>query len=308
MPALANAYEQLRDVLRCPMCGGRLSAAAGTLSCTPCGQAWERPATGHLDLLPAGWASKPSPWARRQDETCRYYSDLVSRPADAVEAFRGDLAPFSEILSHCTGTVLDVGGGNGMVRAYLAGGTTYVSVDPSVEWLHRAWDQLGVDFPCLAAPLTFVHGVGEHLPFADAVFDCVLCLWALNHSADPERAVREMSRVLKPAGTLLLVLEDGEPTWRELYSGRGAHYLRQTPARLLLAKALAPLCGWPIQSDHLPIRHRALTRWTLPDLELHHRSWVGWYLALEYQRLPSPVARMHDRADTSFDSAMTGHA
>ena len=308
MPALSNAYERLRDVLRCPTCAGNVSATPATLSCMSCGEVWNRPPDGHLDLLPRGWTAIASPWARRQDETCRYYSDLATRPAEAVEAFRSDLIPFSEILARYTGTVLDLGGGHGMVREYLPPHTTYVSVDPSTAWLDRRWDGLEADFPCLAVPLTFIRGIGEHLPFADAVFDRVLCLWALNHCADPQRALREMCRVLKPSGTLFLVLEDGEPTWRELLSGQGAHYLRPTPAQLLLAKTLAPFRGWPIQSDHLAIRHRALTRWTRPALHLHRRSWVGCYLAVEYERLPSPLTRTAGGADKLLDSGMAGRA
>jgi ubiquinone/menaquinone biosynthesis C-methylase UbiE len=212
------------------------------------------------------------------------------------------------VLARYTGTVLDLGGGNGLVRAYLPPHATYVSVDPSAEWLDAGWDRLGADFQCLANPLTFVRGIGEHLPFAAAVFDRVLCLWSLNHSADPHRALREMCRVLKPSGSLFLVLEDGEPTWRELLAGQGAHYLRPKPNQLLLAKTLAPFRGWPIQSDHLAIRHRALTRWTQQELRLNRRSWVGCYLALEYERLPSPLTRTAGRADKLLDSRMAGRA
>jgi len=308
MPALSNAYERLRDVLRCPTCAADLTGTPETLACVSCGEVWSRPPDGHLELMPADWNANRSTWAQRQDETCRYYSDLSTRPAAAVEAFRSDLIPFSETLARYTGAVLDLGGGNGLVRAYLPPHATYVSVDPSAEWLDRHWDQLETDFPCLAVPLTFVRGIAEHLPFADAVFDRVLCLWALNHSADPQRALREMCRVLKPSGTLFLVLEDGEPTWRELLSGQGAHYLRPKPAQLLLAKTLAPLRGWPIQSDHLAIRHRSLTRWTRPGLRLHRRSWVGCYLALEYERQSSTLTRSAGRADKLWDSGMAGRA
>ena len=76
----------------------------------------------------------------------------------------------------------------------------------------------------------------------------------------------------------------------------------------LLAKTLAPFRGWPIQSDHLAIRHRALVRWTQPELRLNRRSWVGWYLALEYERLPSPLTGTAGRADKLLDSRMAGRA
>jgi SAM-dependent methyltransferase len=47
---------------------------------------------------------------------------------------------------------------------------------------------------------------GESLPFADASFDCVTCIEVLEHLPEDKRvaAVREMRRVLRPGGLLLL--------------------------------------------------------------------------------------------------------
>lgn len=42
------------------------------------------------------------------------------------------------------------------------------------------------------------------LPFADAEFDTVLCTEVLEHLKDPQLAAKEMRRVLKPGGKLLL--------------------------------------------------------------------------------------------------------
>lgn len=42
------------------------------------------------------------------------------------------------------------------------------------------------------------------LPCADGEFDIVICTWALETTEDPERAVRELHRVLAPGGLLCL--------------------------------------------------------------------------------------------------------
>ena len=42
------------------------------------------------------------------------------------------------------------------------------------------------------------------LPFSDGEFDAVLCTEVLEHTLDPVQAIREMMRVLKPGGTLIL--------------------------------------------------------------------------------------------------------
>lgn len=49
-----------------------------------------------------------------------------------------------------------------------------------------------------------VLGNAEHLPFADASFDVVTCSETLEQVRNPGRAIREMARVLKPGGQLLL--------------------------------------------------------------------------------------------------------
>lgn len=45
----------------------------------------------------------------------------------------------------------------------------------------------------------------ENLPFADAEFDTVFAVEALEHSPNARAAVAEMARVLKPGGTLLII-------------------------------------------------------------------------------------------------------
>jgi ubiquinone/menaquinone biosynthesis C-methylase UbiE len=49
------------------------------------------------------------------------------------------------------------------------------------------------------------EGDAEHLAFADASFDTVVCAFSLCTIPDPAAAIAEMKRVLVPGGTLLLV-------------------------------------------------------------------------------------------------------
>ncbi|WP_054949493.1 class I SAM-dependent methyltransferase [Numidum massiliense] len=55
------------------------------------------------------------------------------------------------------------------------------------------------------ANVTFRQGDAEQLPFPDATFDIVTCRMAAHHFPQVEKAVREISRVLKPGGHFLLV-------------------------------------------------------------------------------------------------------
>jgi SAM-dependent methyltransferase len=49
-----------------------------------------------------------------------------------------------------------------------------------------------------------VRGDAHALPFLDAAFDLVLCTEVLEHLPEPQRAIDEIFRVLRPGGELLL--------------------------------------------------------------------------------------------------------
>jgi SAM-dependent methyltransferase len=63
-----------------------------------------------------------------------------------------------------------------------------------------AAEYVGVD---LDPALADVVGGVEALPVADGAFDLVLCTQVLEHTADPARAVSELSRVVAPGGRVL---------------------------------------------------------------------------------------------------------
>jgi len=51
-----------------------------------------------------------------------------------------------------------------------------------------------------------VRGTATDIPFKDGSFELVVCLRTLQHVHDDERAVREIRRVLRPGGRLVLVV------------------------------------------------------------------------------------------------------
>ena len=72
-----------------------------------------------------------------------------------------------------------------------------------------------------------VFGDGKHLPFRDASVDTVLSTEVLEHVPRPELLVREMARVVKPGGKLLITVPFIQPL-HELPSD----YFRFTPSSL----------------------------------------------------------------------------
>ena len=88
------------------------------------------------------------------------------------------------IASHATdGLTLDLG----------AQGGPYASLFPR---------RIGLDLQ--HARGVGIVGDGQRLPVRSEVFDLVLCTEMLEHVVEPQRAIDEMYRVLKPGGVLLL--------------------------------------------------------------------------------------------------------
>jgi ubiquinone/menaquinone biosynthesis C-methylase UbiE len=152
------------------------------------------------------------------------------------------------LLSHARGLVLEVAVGTGRSLPFYPRECRVTAVDLSPGMLDRARikaAKLGVeaDFRVMDA---------SRLEFPDSSFDTVVSMLAMCTVADPVGALKEMSRILKPRG-LVLMLEHGRSgvpwiarlqdrigsSWS---SGLGCH-LDRDPA------ALAQLAG--LQIMHL---------------------------------------------------------
>ena len=91
--------------------------------------------------------------------------------------------------------LLDVGCGDGGVARLLRQRVAeVVAVDAE---RHPVW----VDEP----GLSFAVADGEELPYGDESFDLVHSKDSLHHMQQPDRAIREYRRVLRPGGTLLVI-------------------------------------------------------------------------------------------------------
>jgi ubiquinone/menaquinone biosynthesis C-methylase UbiE len=105
------------------------------------------------------------------------------------------------LLAHARGRVLEIGAGTGLSFPHYTGVEELVAVEPSEPMLHRARRrarELGRD-------VTFVTAPAEQLPFEDDSFDTVVVMAVLCTVDEPERAVEEIHRVLRPAGCFLFL-------------------------------------------------------------------------------------------------------
>ena len=108
-----------------------------------------------------------------------------------------------ELVEQAHGLVLEIGAGNGLnFPLYLPEKVERVeAIEPDTTMSKFARNRL----PLARVPLTLTSATAEKLPFANHVFDCVVATLVFCSVSDPIRSLQEISRVLKPGGTLLLL-------------------------------------------------------------------------------------------------------
>ena len=104
------------------------------------------------------------------------------------------LALLRPLLGDDPGEVLDLACGTANLRPMVG---SYVGVDASTEMLLAARRKF--------ATVALAAAQAGALPFADARFDTVCCASAFHIFPDPVGALREVRRVLRPGGRLLLL-------------------------------------------------------------------------------------------------------
>lgn len=127
--------------------------------------------------------------------------------------------------------VLDLAGGTGDLAALFAdavgdsGSVVLADINPAMMRVGR--DRL---LDQGLAQVEFCQTSAEALAFADAGFDCVVIGFGLRNFTDKEAALREIARVLKPGGVLLILefskpenglLESAYSVFQSLWPGMG---------------------------------------------------------------------------------------
>src|SRR5581483_2202158 len=157
--------------------------------------------------------------AERRTKSQEFFSSSAGQWDRVREELFGDrfhLAALGGFLDPAW-TVGDLGCGTGQVSAALAPFVAHVvAVDGSAAMLRAAKERLhefdNVDLR---------RGELEALPIDDGRLDAATVMLVLHHVAEPERALAEVARVLKPGGRVVVV--DMLPHDREHYRQQMGH-------------------------------------------------------------------------------------
>lgn len=116
-----------------------------------------------------------------------------------------------------SGEVLEVGIGSGLNLPFYSGQVQRIyGVDPSLELQRmarkRAPGHLDVEF--------LPQSAEEPLPLPDASIDTAVMTWTLCSIQDPEKALQQIKRVIKPGGQLLFLehgrsVDPGVSEWQD---------------------------------------------------------------------------------------------
>jgi len=157
------------------------------------------------------------------------FQQMLVLTLDEVAPSRGEL-------------VLDVGCGRAIDGARLSEkGAQVVGLEPSRVMIARAKEHLGRN----NARVALAQGIGENLPLKTHSFDKVMCKGALDHFFSPSQTMKEIARVLKPDGEMIISIANfnslGFRLGKRLYP---------------LTKFLAPSLAKERQPWELPRNHK----------------------------------------------------
>lgn len=205
----------LQEVLSCPNCQGVVHLEKSEIACLRCRRTY--PFYKDIIDLRTGITKKgnwdltvfESDYRKKAFYKDVYeYAELEKMPR-VGEAFRysrvkGRVVKLLKPLANSL--ILDLGSGNGyfifdVLKHYPKQDITFIGLDiaePNIERLNYWAKEEHLD------NIIGLLGEAENLPFADGIFDFVICSEVIEHLFNPEQAIKHMYRSLKKGGRLFI--------------------------------------------------------------------------------------------------------
>ncbi|MEM1043420.1 MAG: class I SAM-dependent methyltransferase [Bacteroidota bacterium] len=170
-----------------------------------------------------------------------------------------------DLLGPLAGTVVEIGPGGGVNLPYYGAGVRWIGIEPNVHFhagLRKKAASLGLDADVRS-------GLAEQTGLPDGSADAVVSTLVLCSVDDPEAALAEVRRVLKPGGTFVFIEHIAAPE---------ASGLRR------VQRVIKPL--WGVIADGC-----------CPDRETGRRIEEAGFAEVQFERfeaeMPLPVVRPH---------------
>lgn len=249
-------------------------------------------------MATADMSKQPDEVAAMFDEVAPRY-DLTNAVLSAGNSWLWRVQTVRAVGPNKGERILDIAAGTGTSAAALSGpGVDVVAVDFSAGMIEEGRRR--------HPELTFVEADAMALPFKANEFDAVTISFGLRNVTDPRKALKEMFRVVKPGGRVV-VCEFSRPPGSLLQAGYGAYLKHVLPrvARLAssnpeaysyLAKSIA---DWPDQAT--------LSQWLRGAgfSRVAYRNLSGGIVALHRGHKPARKPRVKASAKASESTAGT---
>lgn len=201
----------------------------------------------------------------------REYEDLVERVA------------LRRLMPPTGSTLIEVGAGFGRMAAEYTGYDKVVLFDYSRSLLRDGQSRIGSD-----PRFIFVAGNFYEMPFVDGLFETMVQIRSLHHSAEPDRLFSQLSRIARPEGNYILEFAN-------------KHNLKAILRYLLRRQTWSPF-------DHEPVEFRALHYDFHPSWVREHLQQVGFepgrMLSVSYFRVGALKRYVPTSWLVSMDSAL----
>lgn len=224
------------------------------------------------------WEQNAEAWTRLCRQGYDVYRDLLNTPA------------FLEMLPPVEGLAgLDLGCGEGHnTRLLMRRGARMSAIDVAPAFVrHAQAGQRGTP-----AGIRYAAASAQRLPFRDAAFDFATAFMSLMDLPEPQTALREACRVLKPGGFLQFSITHPcfDPPHRKLlrdaqgnaYAIEVGRYFEETAGRIdeWLFSAAPPAARMGLRPFQVPRFHRPLSVWFN----------AVWDAGLQIERVAEPCA------------------
>lgn len=260
MPTTVSKWESVVAHLRCVRCNGPLEfKSQEALNCPACPR--EFPIERDVLRLNSEYQGNNAIAAEYYNGTLwpkfRFWEWIAHLPRGGERRAR------NEVLRHLpnlAGTrLLDVAMGDGRNMPLIPRDCQVFGVDISsvlLEQCQRTYADRDI---------RLIVGEAESLPFPDHTFDNMFSLGALNHVNDPGKALREMARVVKPDGLVVVADEMPDLPNRQIAHKLGMRKLQQWILSRIFF--LGPkMSGVILEHTHLkiePLAEQALRDWRI---------------------------------------------